>query len=161
MKLKQALLPLVALFASAIPVYAGPPGDNIADLRYDRFTGNVLIVPDPSMISFVLEVNPGPVTFLNTQSIVFPTNSVLVDRDPLIIGWTDLASSANNPFSLGNILPSGLSLSTLSSLLVTADFSRSLGSGGRFNLEVVPEPATVLVLLGTASGMILGRRRVV
>ena len=149
----------VASLFLAGSAFAGTPGDNIADLVYNPLTGQVVIVPDPQIISFVLENASGGIDFLNTASIVFPSSSILVDRDPLIVGWTDLSGfAATVPFSLGNLLPANLPLSQVSLLLTTADFSRQLGQVGRFNIELVPEP-TVLGIMAAGSVLALRRRK--
>lgn len=134
-----------------------------ADLLYTPASGQVQLRPDTKIVSFALVDNEGG--FLNVNSIVFPDSSTFVTRQPDEIGWTDMNGIAGagfvSTYTLGNVFPKNLTAATLPSFLDDATFSRGtvggIGSGGSFNLVVVPEP-TSLSLLGLG-GIALLRRR--
>ena len=121
-------------------------GDD-ANLVYDPATGNVTIdatdTATEAIISFVLATESND---LRTDNSLFPfidagTNT---DNTTFQIGQTDPLNQGAGPLvNLGNIFPTDLSLSDLSEYLSLADYASALGSGGTFDLILVPEPSAL------------------
>jgi len=157
-------------FGALLGGFTGPLAGNAtdsgdrADLIYDAATGNVKI--DPS------EATGGVITnwaFENASAAfnapgvcVFPTVGYAMNTDTAgQISQTDVTMAGFSYLAdLGNIFPTGLTVEGLQSLLTTASYVGTVGSGQvDFDLIVIPEPAT-LALLGLGGvGMLIRRKR--
>jgi hypothetical protein len=151
------LMPTGTAFGSGAGL--GDPGT--ADLIYDRNTGDVWLDPSDApggvLTSFRLEDST-----LNAPGVAtFPGHGLSTDTASEI-SWTDPFSGESVVLHIGPILPSGLNtVAALDTYLATANYTGSLGSGGPFDFElfVIPEPASWLLLAGgSLLSLIRGRR---
>lgn len=157
----------VAALSSLAPSWATAHGTEAADLIYDRATGDVVLDQSEAaggvIVNFVLQSDgafraPGVASFPYTGQLITDQVDEISQTDPLLAGLPE------NPFSLGPILPPGLSLDQLESVLSLRVYVGTPGTGvGTFDLFVreVPEPSTASLLVALAGGVAggLGRRR--
>ena len=124
-----------------------------ADLVYDPSNGNVTLDASDTnsgqLISFVVGTDAND---MDTSSSTLPFIDVGTNTDntPFQIGQTDpLNQGAGPQIDLGNILPVGMDLQSLSDYLTIAEYASELGQGGTLDLVVVPEAnASLMALLG-------------
>ncbi|MCG8448946.1 MAG: PEP-CTERM sorting domain-containing protein [Pirellulales bacterium] len=152
-----------------VPLAAIGPGN--PDLIYDKGTGNVRVRADGATIgSFNLQsagnFSP-PADFSDLDNDVLGgALTGLTDNDNNQIGWISGAVTSGIGFDgpadadLGNVFPTGLTLTGLQSLLTNNAWASPVGvsGSGAFDLQVVPEPASML-LLGLGGLALAGIRR--
>ena len=144
--------------ASAAPRGVPVANDGQPDVIYNAATGEITLQPDSKIISYVLQTDPSGPGFLNLEAVPVPFDTPFITRTASEISWQDLSSAGfTDAFSLGAILPAGLDAAQLRSFLTATDYASAFGSGGAFNVTVVPEPAS-LGLIGLAA-LVLPRRR--
>jgi hypothetical protein len=138
------------------------PSPNIADLIYDPVTGNLTLDPSQAAGGIItsfqfesngefLDANYNPVFGGFFQDV---SASVMADSDLTFVGFDDLQN-------LGNVLPTGLDLVGLESLLRTAVYTGALGSGQQeidLRLAAIPEPGS-MAMLALGCLLINSRRR--
>ena len=85
--------------------------------------------------------------------------SAFTDNTPSAIGWTSAlalanigfdgpAGATNTPFAdLGNVFPTGLDLAGLQALLTNNAWGGPSGTGAAFDIAVLPEPSSVVLLI--------------
>ncbi len=157
-----AFLPAVSsddlIFSSLSPAEDGDP--NIPDLIYDPSTGEVILDPNAStIIGYSLKSSTNSFVEANHLSIL----GGLITSLPFELSETGL-SPISVPASVGFVLPPGLNLASLNSLLSEKEVSRSLGSPlVQFDLVVigaVPEPSTyAMAIVGLCALGLHGWRR--
>ena len=137
-------------------------GDN-ADLIYDPATGEVVLdgsdTASGMIISFVVGSEENDLRTENSQ-LPFVDTGTNTDNETFQIGQIDPLNQGSETISLGAVLPTGITTAEqLSEYLSIASYASELGQGGEFDLRVVPEPSTgLLLLVGVLGFMIRGRR---
>lgn len=153
------------LFASAGIAALLAPG--VPDLLYNPANGEVVVDPDGvEIVSLSLTSAgafiPGAADFSALDNAV-GLPSTITDSTANQVGWTSALvfneeGYDGGPFSLGNILPAGLTLSEFGNLFTDTGWARAGGGGGAFDI-VVPEPsASYLVLAALGTGLCIRRR---
>ena len=154
---RRHLAALIA--AAALPCLPATDADAQAQLVYDSGTGQLSI--DPTVVpggitGYVLQLDAG-------ASFTFdPGNFTPVIPDSVVSTAfaTDLGESGlsalSSPASLGEVLPTGLTLTQLDDALIFKDYNTGLGGTGEF--IVVPEPSSLATFL-LISGLAARRRR--
>jgi len=162
-------LNVVNNFGTTAANNASFPAGNLVDvagrpnLVYDPATGNVQIDKDGGdldtyQIKLYLDADFNEAACIQPFTAAYP--STLHDLTP----FETFESSAfgaylagPGPWNLGNILPVGWDLATLASHLSEARWSLGTGSSGE--LDLIPEPATMILLGIGGLGVMLKRRR--
>lgn len=164
--MRNMLTALLVVLSIAAVASAGPIESGNADLIYDRLTGQVILDAagdsEEKILSFVL-INDGSADF-NTAETNFPfiVTSTNTDNTTSQIGQSDvLEVGFTGAHDLGQVFPTGFAdASALYKYLEEATYASSVGGGEReFDLQVVPEPATMGVLAIGGLGVLLRRRR--
>ena len=153
--------------------FSGPESDRLgdsadrADLIYDSGDGNVKLDASEAaggvITNFVLGNAPGGAGFNAPGVANFPFVSPFTTDTITEISQTDgTAIGVSGITDLGNIFPTGLALTGLESFLTDVSYVGVLGSGNpEFDLKVVPEPASILLMvLGLLGVLTRDRRRV-
>jgi len=149
--------------------FTGPGAGNAtdtgdrADLIYDAATGNVKLDPSEAAGGVITNwaFENASAAFSSPGVVVFPTVGFGLETDTAgQISQTDVTMAGFGYLAdIGNIFPTGLTLEALQSLLTTASYVGTVGSGQvDFDLIVIPEPAT-LALVGVGACLLLLRRR--
>jgi len=158
-------------FGALLGGFTGPLAGNAtdtanhADLIYDPATGNVKL--DPSEAAGGVITNwafENAATAFNAPGVVvFPTVGYGMNTDTAgQISQTDVTMAGFGYLAdLGDIFPTGLTLEGLQSLLTTASYVGTVGSGQLdFDLIVIPEPGALVLLCDGATGLLVfGRHR--
>ena len=108
------------------------------------------MIPPPMPPLYVFPP-PSPWPFMNTG-----TNT---DATEWQIGQTDVMGGFEGTWDMGEIFPLGMmTVEELAQWLSLAKYASALGSGGEFDLIVIPEPGT-MALLAIGGALVLIRRR--
>jgi hypothetical protein len=132
----------------------------LADLVYDPSTGNVTLDASEAsgsvITNYVLRNGTSSFAFANFTPVL---PGVFDTKTATEISESDgSGAGVGGLLNLGNIFPTGMTVTQLQSYLTTASYVGQLGSGVQtLDLTVIPEPTT-LALLGLG-GLLCGRRR--
>lgn len=158
----------VTNFTGAVPATEEALNPGVPDLLYNPSNGEVTIDPEGvEIVSLSLTSAgafiPNAADFSALDNAV-GLESVIVDSTSNQVGWTSALifneqGYNGGPFSLGNILPTGLTQTAFSLLFSDTGWAQAGGGGGAFDI-VVPEPSALCLL---AAAFVLGavnRRRI-
>ena len=133
-------------------------------ITYFMQTGDVYIDPlGLGVNNFVLIADETVGGFADANFSMLPNG--FEDETTFQIGWTsfDLAQGMQSEFHLGSIPPAGLNQDQVSDLFARADFGLVTSSdefgGGRFQILVVPEPNTGVIVVFSCLLLSLRRSR--
>ena len=159
--------PMVWLLFSSLLFGAGNlvDGDD-ADLIYNPATGNVrLDAADTNSMRIVSFVLGNDQDSFRSDNFIKPFLNLGTNTDatPFQIGQTDALGGVwdqTKPSNLGNIFPLGMNQSELAEYLTLAAYSAELGgSGGTFDLIIVPESAVLSPVIAGFLLALQSRRR--
>jgi len=147
----------------AFPAGALVDTAGVPNLIYDPATGNVQIDKDGGdfdtyQIRTFLDADFNEAACIQPFTAAYAlTTHDLTPFETFESGALGAYLAGAGPYDLGNILPTGWDLATLSSHLDVARWSLGTGLSGTFDL--IPEPATMILLGIGGLGVMLKRRR--
>lgn len=149
---------LVAMFASmaqaALPVGPGA-GDDIVSLIYDPASGNLkLDAAGVKVTTLEIQSAAGMFTGSAPAGLVSPPFDVFSPKKYFLLKTTGIGDT-----DLGNVLPTGLSGQALGADLSVNGSKLPSGGLGAVNLNVVPEPSSLALLVLGGLGMLRIRRK--
>jgi hypothetical protein len=132
---------------------------NFSDLLYDPLTGNLSIDPSEGtggvLTGYVLQSNDQFIAANHQTHLGGNVTSIAGE-----ISETNNSSTIMTTIDLGNVLPTGLTLTDLEMLLTTANYVGQSGSSvHELDLIVVPEPQSIaLLVVGLLLALLLRQR---